>query len=207
MKKQDFINNLKKDCEKVESPPSVGSSFSLWVIASILIILGILIGLLNHPIINKNLFSINSILILLTSVTSAYSAFQTSKPTEKSWKYSFYLLPLSIWVVAVAFNMMKNPPLLKTMWIGSSCSLTLIALFVGPALLSYSIVRKGASTQPGLTGLLISISATFFSLWGLSIACPINFTAHILLWHIAPSFILSACGVYLGLRLKKWDRN
>ncbi|RAP36880.1 hypothetical protein DID80_04725 [Candidatus Marinamargulisbacteria bacterium SCGC AAA071-K20] len=85
------------------------------------------------------------------------------------------------------------------------CLVLLVYDFMMLSKLSQSLWLGYSFSIPLLTGVLISMSDSFCSLWGLTAVCPINYTPHLLLWHFIPSFLLSLFGVILGHWLKGWD--
>lgn len=204
MKRDELIKSLSKDCDRVSRFPTLFSSLLFWLIVSFAVLVLVVMVMFKHPVLTPSLLSINNGLILLTSLLAGYSAFKTATPRESSWKNYLFLFPLSVWVVKAGYGLLLHYDSSQIHLRECFCTSWLVLVFLGPALLAFAIIRKGASTQPFVTGALIAISATLFSLWGISITCPAISPTHILVWHVLPSFILSLLGIVLGFKLKHW---
>jgi hypothetical protein len=75
-----------------------------------------------------------------------------------------------------------------------------------PWLILWWMCRRAAPIHGALSGILIGAGAVCFSAVAMRIACPLDDPAHLLVWHILPTLVLTSLSTLAGaqwLRLRQ----
>jgi hypothetical protein len=89
-------------------------------------------------------------------------------------------------------------------WYRGFCGPVIFWVGLGQAALMAWVVRKAAPTRLALAGFWIAFGSGAFGSFLMQFVCPKENFAHVVLWHVAPVFVLAAAGAVLGRRLLKW---
>ena len=87
---------------------------------------------------------------------------------------------------------------------GVECFLCICGLSFIPAACLFYRLRRMATVQPDIAGMLCSLCAFGLGALILRLSEQTDSIAHVVLWHYAPMLAISALGFCLGPRLLKW---
>jgi hypothetical protein len=88
---------------------------------------------------------------------------------------------------------------------GANCTLRTLVLGGPATAVGIWLHRRGASTQPALSGGLIGGAAGSQGANAMGWACGIDEPLHVLLWHfVIPTVLLAALGAWAGRRWLRW---
>jgi hypothetical protein len=79
-----------------------------------------------------------------------------------------------------------------------ACAVQIVLVALVPMVILLGRVRAGAPTRPAWTGMLAVMAAGGAAAAGASIVCPIDESAHLMLWHFLPVISLAALGAAAG---------
>jgi hypothetical protein len=156
------------------------------------------------------LLSLGAIVGLMTA--SAYAALTSTVPNDERSPTSRFvpIVVLATWGGVLLAKLAGNEGVLTGLRSDSghmACALQISLMALVPAVILLREARAGASVEPGRTGVLVIMAAASAGAVGAALICPIDQSAHQLLWHFLPVVSLAACGPAAGHRwLGRFDR-
>ncbi len=136
-----------------------------------------------------------SLLAILFAVTTSHQMIPGSKRTVHSrWLIAGALLSLAL----VSVVLFPNFDLDRFVGLGIPCLRlgTICAILSGS--LFWFVLRKGFSTSPGETGTSAGFFAGLTGVAVLALHCPIQNSAHIIVWHLGAMVLGGVGGAILG---------
>ncbi len=84
---------------------------------------------------------------------------------------------------------------------GFSCVYEMISISILPAAILFYFIRRAAVLKRDIVGILVLLSGISFGLLGVQLTCVDSTPMHVLVWHILPTGIVMAFGVWLSRKL------
>ena len=211
-----LIENLASEAKPVKRILPLPARVVLWSLFAIVIIaswIPILGGLRYDlsTVIIKPRFIIESALLLIAAFTATYTTFRLSYPDIKIERNTRNLIILSslIWAgvnIHILFgcthetlSRAANAPNLI-----NHCLVDLSTMIILPASLLFYLIWKSSSVRPKWAGYTAMIAATSIGALGMRYLCPVDESAHLLLWHFLPVIGFAGLGIILGRLILKW---
>ncbi len=215
-----LINDISKDLEPVKPIRSRLKRFSIWIIiSSIIIIVSAKILLVSkygleygNFVDNTNpLFIFENALILISGVTAAIATFRLSVPLPKIRNIDKALIsiPTLIWVGLSFYSFMNigDQSIIDEVQhsaVNHHCLSELNLLFAVPVVFLFIMLKKAATTSPGLVGYAAILSVTSLGALAMRYVCSLNEPLHLFAWHFAPILIYALIGTVLSRFILKW---
>ena len=211
-----LIAKLVKDLRPVKQLPSAGCCSSSWfmvafsfVALSVFLLGGLRYDLLK--VIHYPGFQLVNSFILLSGLLAAYAAFDLRIPrTRPGLKIKFLLLSATlIWIGLFSYFLQEVD------WreVGAHftvehyihhCLIDFSLIMAVPVFSIFYMLKKGASTHPFWSGYAAFLAAASFAAIGMRFLCPLDDTAHLLVWHFLPVVIFVVIGSLIGKYLLRW---
>jgi hypothetical protein len=77
----------------------------------------------------------------------------------------------------------------------------MISISILPAAILFYFIRRAAVLKRDIVGILVLLSGISFGLLGVQLTCVDSTPMHVLVWHILPTGIVMAFGVWLSRKL------
>lgn len=139
------------------------------------------------------------------ALTAAALAIVTSVPDDRRPR-ALRALPVTIaavWGGVLAGDLATETGIVAGIAADSGhfwCALQIAVMALAPGLALGRAVRAGSTIEPGWTGAWVAMAAAAAGAAGMAVICPIDLSAHQLLWHFLPVAALGTAGVFVGRR-------
>jgi len=205
-----LVNNLSQDVQAVKPVPHpillslrwLAAAFGYLVIA--LVISGVRpdLGLqLNHPWFVAEIAMLAAILI-----TTASSAALLSFPDLHQQRALAFapagIFALFVLVIVCAWQGDSPPALLPRH--SFECTLSILGISLLPTAAIFYVMRRFASTHPGLSGTTAVLFAFGIGALWLRLYESNDSILHVIEWHYLPMIAVGLSGLWLGKRLLRW---
>ncbi len=117
------------------------------------------------------------------------------------------VLPVASFMIFCGYRLFRpeGPSLSEEQAFHGVICVTCITMFAAaPACWMFWTLRRHATTHPAWAGAAALLSAASIGLLMLKFIEPSDSIAHLLLWHIAPTLILTGIGIALGRKYLSW---
>lgn len=118
--------------------------------------------------------------------------------------YVFSISMLGLLVVQFFLQYEPQTALLKPAYHTHECTEYIVFVAILPAILIFSLLRKGASLIPMQAGVFVIMVAVSVGAITLRLAEDNNDIMHLIMWHYLPSIFLAITGTLLGRYLLRW---
>lgn len=149
-------------------------------------------------------FFFDSVMLAALGILSILAAFSLSVPSEKNQKV--YRLPVFVFgliLIATSYSFITTSNPLLYLGHGFSCAYEIFLISIFPASVLFYFIRKAAVLQRDIVGVLVLLSGVSFGLLGVQLTCADSTPMHLLIWHILPSTLIMAFGIWLSRHLIK----
>ena len=214
MRTRDLIEQLSHRVEPVKplAPPHV--RFGVWLVAALLCV-GAGVGLSSlrqdlGQIVDSPVFLLETVLIGLTAVFSAGSAFVLSVPGTRG-RLTGTLPPLAaaLWgitlLVILGIDERYATGFAVEFLGGEGCLARILILGVLPGVLLFIMIRQAAPLDDRQTGILAALAVAALGALGLQFVCLNNHPVHLFLWHFLPVVAVALLGSLLGRWFLNWS--
>jgi hypothetical protein len=203
----DLIVALSAETARVPPMPSVAARLAGWLLVSVPIIgLFVWSAGVRRDIperVTDPAFALSLVVIGGVSLAAAALALAMSVPDDRRSR-TVTILPV---VLALAWGGTLAARLAGSggLWSGLAadgghfvCAVQIVLVAFVPMVVLLRRTRTGAATRPAWTGMLAVMAAGGAAAAGASIVCPIDESAHQMLWHFLPVISLAALGAAAG---------
>src|SRR5271155_3355464 len=199
-----LVDRLAVQVKPARQLRSVGVRRGLWILAEAVVLVGGASHTDNDFLdkLRQPAYASEVVFFAVAAVISTVLALRSAIPGRslRAIEAAFVILLV---VAGTAFVAVAEPvntvnPLNEFVKAGLRCARE-TWLFAAPSLLVlWWMVKRGASMNGRLSGLLIGAGALFFSFTIMRIACPIDEPLHILAWHLLPALALISLSTVAG---------
>jgi hypothetical protein len=140
-------------------------------------------------------------LLGLLSILAAFSLSVPSKNNQKIFRLPIFVCCLILAATGYSFITTSSPFLY--LGHGFSCVYEITAISILPAAILFYSIRRAAVLKRDIVGILVLLSGVSFGLLGVQFTCTDSTPLHLLIWHVLPSAIVMAFGIWLSRRLIK----
>lgn len=216
MKSDELIETLANELTPVRPRQAFALYALYWlVLAAIIGIIAVLVlGGIRHNLpaaLSNSFFLAQNACAIAALLFSLCAAFLLAIPDRKPSRIALVAISFSavFWIAMIALNLAgASVHSLAEDWHASGtlqhCIRNFILIGVFPFLALLFMVRRAASTFPGLTGLSVFIAAASLSAVCMRVLCPVDEASHIVLSHDLPVLVISVLGWVIGGKLLKW---
>ena len=199
-----LVNRLSSEVTAKRPLWPVGTRLGLWAALEMGVLVwttshttNSFVAKLSHPvyIIEIALFATAAIIAAALALKSAVPGRRLS--ASEAMMAAALVLAGTI-IVATARPIDTSNPLSDFMRIGLRCARETTILGALPWIALWWLVRRGASVNGWLSGLLVGSGSLFFSFALMRLVCPIDEPLHLLTWHLLPALILVALSAVAG---------
>ena len=213
MKTHEVIESILNDAvtrepvDRVRSPAlrlAGWALFSTAVIVTGLSIYGVRPDLAS--VMRDNAFLLQSLVIVVFTLLSAYGAFVLSVPGSEEIR-TLRVLPVLAGFVLLGLALYSDLPNVKpgydVIW-GGQCSIVIVGVGAVPGLLLFWIASRSAPLRVGWVGALAAMGSAGAICAGMQFICHDKPPLHFLIWHLLPVAISGFVGIRLGHRAFRW---
>lgn len=147
-------------------------------------------------------FIFDTAIFLMLGALSIMAAFSLSVPSLRN--RAVYRLPILVFgliLVGSGYSFLTATSPLLYLGHGFSCVYEIISISILPAAILFYFICRAAALKRDFVGVLVLMSGLSFGLLGVQFTCIDNTPMHILIWHILPTGIVMALGVWLARRV------
>jgi len=147
-------------------------------------------------------FIFDTAILLILGVLSIMAAFSLSVPSLSA--KNIYLLPLvafGLIIIATGYSFLGSSNPFLYLGHGLSCVYEMISISILPAAILFYFIRRAAVLKRDIVGILVLMSGVSFGLLGVQFTCVDSTPMHVLVWHILPTGIVMAFGVWVSRKL------
>ena len=148
-----------------------------------------------------------TVLPLALSVTALLLALRSARPEVRLPLWPL-LLPAGLAAVLFLRTAMGTPPeqFLPGLMgqTALACTLSVTGLALAPVLLGTSLLRRGASTRPALSGALIGLASGAGATAGYALHCTEDSPLFFVTWYGLAIVLATALGAVIGARRLRW---
>lgn len=206
----ELITQLAQEAEAVTPAPHPFRLAGLWLLAALVYLVVTLAasGLrpdlahsLQQPWLLAELAALLAVLVA-SALASAVLAFPDLHQ-KRGWVMAAGAAFVGLWgVIALAWLADTPPaPLPEHSY---QCTLSITAMTLLPAFITFYVMRRYACTQPQLAGSVALLFAFSVGALWLRLHEVNDSVWHVIVWHYLPMLLISALGWSLGRRLLKW---
>lgn len=160
-------------------------------------ILGLRVDISDQALSAKFIF--DTVVLLLLGILSIMAAFSLSVPSlsaKGAYRLPLFVIGLILLATGYSFLAASNPFLYSGH--GFSCVYEIVGISILPSAVLFYFVRRAAVLRRDIVGILVLMSGVSFGLLGTQFTCIDSTPMHILIWHILPTSIVMAFGVWLS---------
>jgi hypothetical protein len=148
---------------------------------------------------------------LLTGITAAIVAFTTVVPGRPRTVLIAPIVPLAVWLGAVAERCVHEGSLgsqmLRLLVSHCACLPATLLAAVPPAVAIMVMLRRGAPMAPHLTTMLGALAAAGLGNFGIRFVHTNDAGVVVLVWHLLAVFVLSLALAAIGHRIVNWRHS
>jgi hypothetical protein len=157
---------------------------------------------LTHPA-----YAIEAVFFATAAIVCAALALKSAIPgrmlSAKQASMATVLVLAGTVVLIIAQPIDTSIPIGDFARIGQRCAIETVLYGILPWLALCGLVRRGASMNGWLSGLLVGAGALLFAFAVMRLRCPIDEPLHLLTWHLFPALAMSVLSALAGV---KWLR-
>jgi hypothetical protein len=183
----------------------------IWMFVSVIYLALVVVAIGVRPDFAEKLqeprFVIEVSAALLTSIMAAAAAFCAGCPARPLWERFAPLPFLAVWFATLGegcWRQWVQFGLDGSLDVDLQCFQNILALSLLPAILIYSMIRRGAPIAPMLTTGLATLAAAALGAAALRILYEQDASLMLLVWQFGSVISLAGLGLLLGRSLLRW---
>jgi hypothetical protein len=202
-----LIKNLAQELPPVQPLPGPPARTLLWLailfpyVGLVVLIMGFVT---KRPISRLDTrFVAEQIFALSTGIAAAMAAFVSVIPGRKKSFLLWPLLPMAGWLGTLGAGCLQtggDGTLHHNLW----CFPYIIILGTAPALILWTMLRRGAPLHPHMTAALGAIAAAGVGNFCVRLVHPEDVTVMLMVWHVGGVFLLTAVSSRAGRYMLNW---
>ncbi len=207
-----LIERLSEDAAPVRRLPAPWLRALLWLLPGLAIIAAVVVavkGLFDpRMVLADHRMVIEEAATLVTAVTAALAAFQSTVPgASRRWLW-VPLAPLAVWLASVGQGCIDDYIRLGMAGLAvrfdGGCMLPMVLIGFVPTIMIVVMLRRGAPLAPRLTLALAGLAVAALANFGLILFHTGDVSIMVLVWHFGLVMVASAVAAALGPRVLGW---
>jgi hypothetical protein len=212
METNEFIRNLAASAAPVRRLASPARRTGIWLAISLPYVAAVIVT----SILASDTLSridarqvIELIAALTTAAAAAYAAFSLTVPGRDARVALLPLVPLAIWLASLGESCLHDWRTLGSdalaLHSDRMCAPWAIVLSTVPALVIFTMLRRGAPLMPGVTLALGALAVASLANFGLRLFHIGDISIMVLVWHLGVAGLVSLLAALAGRYALNWD--
>ena len=215
MDTEHFIRSLAEDLEPVRPLRPPWRRTIAWAVLAVAYLAILIVTMSPRADLGARMqdprFLIEQAAALLTGLTAAIAAFATVVPGYSRLVLLLPLVPLSVWVGAVASGAIEEYALAGAGVLGSSLDWSCVGAIIGgsavPGVAMALMLRRGAPVTPHISAAFGALAAAGLGNLGVCLFHPHSSNLILLFWHCGTVLVLVALAGIAGAQLLRWPSH